>query len=396
MADIPTINELRTQIENDLRTELGITENWFGKVFLRSLATVQAGKLKLYYLKIAKIQKNIFADTAESEASGGTLERFGRVKIKRNPNPAIAGVYILDVAGEIGGTIPKGVLYKSTINSTNEGYLFEVTAELVLTGTTGQVNVRALTPGTDSQLDIDDELELTSPLANIESLATVNSVDTTPIAAEELEDYRQIVLDSFRIEVQGGAAQDYVIWSLDVSGVRTSYPYTKNGEIYAVQVFVEALPPNSEPGEPEGVPPTSMLDDVRDAIEIDPDTGQGRRPVGVFTLEVLSVIPVGVTIKIYGLTDDSVAVQNAIQASIEDLLYTIRPYIAGADGEDKNDILYISQVVNAVSSALEQGVFFTNLEMIIDGNPVNSYEFGTSPATYGNYPYLEYLIINPV
>ncbi len=395
MADIPTINELRIQIENDLRTELEITQNWFGKIFLRSLATVYAGKLKIFYLFAAKVQKNLFADTAESENNGGTLERFGRVKINRNPNPAIAGVYILDVTGEIGGTISKGALYKSTINSTNEGYLFEVTAEVILTATTGQVNVRALTPGTESQLDIDDELELTSPLVNIDSLAYVNSVDTTPIAAEETEDYRQIVLDSFRIEVQGGAAQDYVIWSLDVSGVRTSYPYTKDGETYAVQVYVEALPPNSEPGEPDGVPPQSMLDDVRDAIEIDPVTLKGRRPVGVFNLEVLAVIPVGVTITIEGLTDESLPVINAIQESIENLFYTIRPYIPGADGEDRNDVLYISSVINAVSSALELGVFFANLIMEIDETPVTFYEFGTSPSTYGNYPYLEDLIINP-
>ncbi len=393
--DIPTINELRTQIENDLRTELGITQNWFGKVFLRSLATVQAGKLKIYYLAAAKVQKNIFADTAESENNGGTLERFGRVKIQRNPNPAIAGVYILNVTGQNGAVIPKGTLYKSTINSTNEGYLFEVTAQIFIVGTTGQVNVRALTPGTESQLDIDDELELTSPLANIDSLAYVDSVDTTPVSAEDIEDYREIVLDSFRIEVQGGAAQDYVIWSLDVAGVRTSYPYTKDGQIYAVQVFVEALPDDSQPGQPEGVPPTSMLDDVRDAIEIDPDTGKGRRPVGVFTLEVLAVVPVGVTITIEGLTDDSASVVNAIENSIIDLLYTVRPYIAGADGENRNDILYISQIITAVSSAIESDIFFSNLIMEIGGTPVTFYAFGTTPATYGNYPYLESLIINP-
>ena len=320
---LPTISELKTQIENDLRSELNITNTWFGKVFLRVLATVQAGKLKLYYLFGAKIQKNIFVDTADPAAQDGTLERFGQVKIGRNPYPAIAGIYTLNVTGSIGGTIPKGAQYKSTSNSTSPDYLFIVEIGVVLTGSTGQVIVRALTPGVISALVDSDELELTAPIANIDSLAVVDSVDTTPVSAETTEEYRQVVLLAFQLEPQGGAATDYRLWSLDVEGVRTSYAYTKFGEIYAVQVYVEALPDDSDPGEPEGVPPTSMLDDVEAAIELDPDTTlplyqRGRRPLGVYNLEVQAVVPVGVIIRIYDLTDDSAPVLAIIEDAIKD------------------------------------------------------------------------------
>jgi len=126
MADIPTLATLITQIENDLRSELGITRVWIGKVFLRVLAIVQATKLKLFYLLVAALQKNIWVDTADSEANGGTLERFGRTKLGRNPNPAEAGEYTLNITGTTGGEVLKGTIFKSSSTATSAGKMFEV------------------------------------------------------------------------------------------------------------------------------------------------------------------------------------------------------------------------------------------------------------------------------
>jgi uncharacterized phage protein gp47/JayE len=379
-----------------LRSELGITKLWFGKVFLRVLATVQAAKIRLLYTAIAKVQKNIFADTADPESAGGTLSRFGLAKLSRNSYPATAGIYTIDVTGETGGEISEGAQYKSNINSTSPDKLFIVETGITLTGTSGQVVVRALEAGTDAALVSGDEIELTAPIENIDSLATVDTIDTTPISAETTEEYREKIMQSFQLEPEGGAATDFRLWSLDVNGVRTSYVYMKNGETYATQVYVEALPDDSEPTEPDGVPPASMLSDVEDVIELDPDTTKplyerGRRPMGTFNLEVLAVIPVGVTVQVYDLTDDSPAVLAQIEQACIDLFYTIRPYIAGADGSSRNDTLYLSQIITAIVTDLNNEVFFSNVKMIIDSTEETQYDFGLVPATYGNYPYLELL-----
>ena len=87
MITIPTLKELYDQVLSDLETQYSISIPLFGKNFLRALAMVQAAKLKIFYLAVANLQKNIFVDTADPEASGGTLERFGRVKLGRNPFP---------------------------------------------------------------------------------------------------------------------------------------------------------------------------------------------------------------------------------------------------------------------------------------------------------------------
>lgn len=392
MADIPTISELQSQIENDIRTELSITKTWIGKVVLRVIALVQAAKLKLYYLAIGEIMKNIFVDTANSEFNGGTLERFGRVKLGRNPYPAVSGEFTLTITGTIGGTVNKGQTFKSSLSSTNPDKLYEVKEAVTLTGSSGTAEVKALEPGADSALQVADELEATNPIANVNSLATVSVVDVTAIDAEDLEDYRRLIIESFQLEPQGGAATDYRIWAADAAGVRTVYPYTKYGEISTVQVYVEALPENSEPGNPEGVPPASMITDVEEVIEFDPDTTKdlnerGRRPIQT-VVEVLPVVPIAVTITIADLSDKTAPVIAAIEAALNDLFYTVRPYIPGADGTNQRDTLYLSATIAAIFAAIDEGINFSNVSITIGGVVYSQYTFGDTYSTYGNYPYL--------
>jgi uncharacterized phage protein gp47/JayE len=268
-----------------------------------------------------------------------------------------------------------------------------VDEEVILSGSTGQIVVRALVSGTESLLQEDDELEATSPIELVDSLAIVDSVDTTPVEAETLEEYREKVLLAFRLEPQGGAVVDYRLWSLDAQGVRTSYPYTKDGEPFAVQVYVECTVGNEEPGMPVGYPTAALLSDVVDVIELDPDTtkdisDRGRRPLSVYNLEVLPIVPVPVTIIITDLSDKSGAVVSAIQTAIEDLLYTVRPYIAGADGTNKKDVLTTAAVISAVFNSIDASINFSAVQIEIDSVIVAQYTFGNIPAKYGNYPYL--------
>lgn len=389
MADIPTLAQLQAQIENDLRTELGITRTWVGKVFLRVLATVQAAKLKIFYLQAAQLQKNIWVDTCEDSE----LKRFGLIKLGRLPYGAVAGVYTCDITGSTGGQVNKGTTYKSA-----SGKMYEVLTTVVLAGATGQIQVRALEGGIGSALVVNNEIECTIPIANVDSMAIVDVINITPVEAETNETYRRLIVEAFQLEPQGGAATDYRIWSADAEGVRTVYPYKKNAAYTTVQVFVEAMPESSEPGEPEGVAPTSMLTAVSNVIELDPDTTKelnerGRRPVQV-VVETLSVIPVGVTITIDDLSSKTSAIITAITTALTSYFYTVRPYIAGADGENRNDTLYMSRVIAAIAGAIPANVNFANITITISGTAYTQYTFGNNPGSYGNYPYL-YELLTP-
>ena len=406
MAYIPTISTLQTQIENDMRTELGITQTWYGKVFLKVLALVQAARMKLLYIYVASIQKNIFVDTADSESVGGTLERFGRVKINRNPYPAIAGVYNATGTGTIHGVIKAGTTFKNLINN----LLYVLDGDYLITLTSFTISVRCLTAGTIGQLLPGDTITATSPLSNANDTLTISAETTQPIDAETIEEYRTACLQAFRLEPQGGASADYRLWSLDVTGIRTSYPYTKYQSPWDVQIFVEANPTDSAPNSPAGVPTALQLTQVSDVIELDPDTtkllsDRGRRPIGDYQVDCLPVVACPITVEIDALSDKTSTTINAITTSIQTALYNIRPYIAGADGEIKNDTLTIATIIAAIFNAIDKSVIFNGIILsygvltIPIGGYSNKYfgitpvqftskTFGAIPTEYGEYPYL--------
>src|SRR5690242_194274 len=124
MIPIPTISQLYNDILNDIQAQFGSNIPLFGKNYSRASAMVQAARLKIYYLVLGNLQKNIFVDTADPESVGGTLERWGRIKLGRNPFPAVAAQYQVVVTGSIGAQIKSSQTFKSNDDSANPGMLF--------------------------------------------------------------------------------------------------------------------------------------------------------------------------------------------------------------------------------------------------------------------------------
>lgn len=378
MITIPTLAQLYNSILTDLESTFGENIPTFGKNYLRAQAAVQAAKLKLYYLAIGNLQKNIFIDTADSESLGGTLERFGRVKLGRNPFPATAGKYDIEVAGSIGGIIPAGQTFKSNDDSLSPGKLFILDIAYTLVSATDTINVRALEAGASSRLENGDVLTATSPIALVNKTGTVTNETVTPEDSETLEDYRRKALDAYRLEPQGGAATDYRLWSYDAQGVKQTYPYARSGDANEINVFVEANPSDSLDG--KGTPSQGILDDVEAVIEFDPDTSKplnerGRRPLGVFEVHVLpiSVLEIDIVIEDYdGITPAiNTAITNALRAQIN----LIRPFVAAADIlSNKNDILNINKIISIVLD-VEPGAQFGDIIMNVNGVSENTHTF---------------------
>lgn len=386
MITIPTLSQLYTQILADLEAEFNITIPLFGKNFLRALAAVQAAKLKLYYLAIGNLQKNIFPDTADAEASGGTLERFGRVKLNRNPFPAVAGQYTVAVTGTIGATIPAQSTFKSDDTSTSPGYLFILDVAYTLTATTDYITLRSLTAGEDAVLVATDTLTATAPIAAVNSSAAVSAIVVAAEDAETLEEYRAEVLAAYRLEPQGGAATDYRLWASDAVGVRQTYPYAKTGESNVIDLYVEGNTSN-------GVPDPTVLTAVEAVVELDPDTTKplnerGRRPLGVLQVNYLAVIPLSVNITVndfVGTEDQKENIDTAIAAALD----LIRPFVSGADiVANRNDTLSETRLAFYIQDA-EPTVSFSSVDITVNGVAQTSYQF-----TMGDIPYYNSLTWN--
>ena len=384
MITTPTLAQLYAANIAALEAEFTITIPVFGKSFLRGIAAVQAAKQKLQYLAIANTQKNIFVDTAESESVGGTLQRFGRVKLNRNPFPATAGQYQCAVSGSISAVIAAETTFKSDDDSTSPGKLFILDNAFTFVATTGNIVLRALEAGTDSKLIVGDTLTATIPIANVNAAATVNSENVAPLAAEDLEVYRDKALAAYRLEPQGGAATDYRLWSYDAQGVQQVYPYAKSGAANEINLYVEATIADSTDG--KGTPSQALLDAVEAVVEQDPDTTKplnerGRRPLGVFEVHYLPVTPKNIDITIASYT--GVDISAAVTAALELALSTKRPFIAGADIlADRNDTFDTNNII-AIILNTKPGSVFGAITLTVAGVSVSTYTF-----TAGNIPYL--------
>lgn len=395
MVTAPTLNELYAAIASDFKNRFGISSENDLKRVLTALAIVNSGMLKLFYLALMDVQKNAWPDLADSEEIGGTLERFGRLKLGRDPYPATQGEYTLTVTGAIGATIPIGTQYKSSANSTHPNSLFTTTESITLTAETGSIAVLSDRSGTDYELANGDELYTVNPIIGITSKAIVAFVDTIPTDAEDIEVYRELVLQSFRLEPNGGSASDYVFWALDVDGIRTVYPFTEEGTSGIATIYAEATVAASTDG--HGTPSTALMEalwksDKTGVFELDPDTTQsiydrGRRQIGLSEISILPVIPMAVVVTVTGLKVQTDTEKNSISNKITEMLYIKRPFVAGVgDVNDRNDTLYLSDIIIAISEAVAVGNTYNSVDVLCNGQPL-PFQF-----LNGNIPYLSSVV----
>lgn len=378
MTAIPTFDQLYQSVKADLEAKFGSSIPDFGKNALRVFAVVIAAVLKLFYLAVGKVQKNIFPDTADSEENGGTLERFGRVKLNRNRFPAQAAQYSCTVTGVIGSIIPASTTFKTNDDSLNPGKLFILDSAYTLIAATDTITLRALEAGVESKLMIGDQLTSTSPIAGVNRIAVVASVVVDPRAAESIEDYRSKILQAFRLEPNGGSPSDYRLWSYDAQGVKQVYPYAATNLPGEMNLYVEATPTDSIDG--VGTPSAQLLLDVADVVEQDPDTSKplnerGRRPIGIFQVHVLPVTVKSVDINISGTVGFTADIKAKVFTALKAQIDMVRPFVAGADVlENKNDIFDVNRIAATVFD-VKPGAQFGAITLTIDGDIVTSKVF---------------------
>jgi len=284
MINLPTSVEIHERILNSLKSKLGLSDIQT-KSILDAFAQNQAAEEKLIYYYISDVQRNATANTADTEALGGTLERFGRMYLGRDRSPGTKGEYTIKVEATGAATIRAGAQLKSNNSAANPGKVFLTTQQYNLVAGDNILNIEAVEAGLDSIIYEGEFLTLLEPVSNVNQKTEVDSVVSQAIAEETVEDYRNEILTAIQLEPQGGAKSDLMFWSLDAQGVRRVYPYLKDGDAGTTQVYVEATIIDSSDG--LGTPPASMLTEVSEVIDFDPDVSKptherGRRPIQTF------------------------------------------------------------------------------------------------------------------
>lgn len=351
---IPTTQELFDQNLARLESALGQTAPLNKKAFLRVLAAVESMAATGLYKFAAERIKQSLALTATGDGLdliGGqfdTLRKLAASTVVTATLPAITGTIIPATAGFIAA--PNG-----------QRYFLDGAVEAVAGVAT--LSLTAEIPGTDGNLVVSDTLTIVSAVAGAEQTATVTAITTTGADSETDTAYRPRVLFAMRATTGGANATDHKIWAEEVSGVLRAFPFAGKpvggGTSYPGDrtVYIEC----DSSIDPDGIPPTSLLDDVRDSLNYDPVTGRSRMVLGMTddTLYVEAISRLSVDITITNLVTPA-GIDAAVKAAISDALDLyfagIAAYVEGVDLEqDRND-----QITNLTLSDIIQGVLTLN------------------------------------
>lgn len=353
--NIPTTQEIKDRNLNNLESILGQTSPINDKAFLRVLSAMEA----LSHTELYKFAVERTKQTLALTATGDDLETLGREYgvIRKE---AEATVFTISTPGVNGSVIPATIDYIGDAN----GVRYAPATSAIVSGGTALSDVTAETAGTIGNLNIGDTLSIGTQVAGVESTATILAVLNTGADRENQEVYRARVLTIIRNPIGGGNAPDYKRWAEEVAGVSRAYPFAGKafGDPSAAfpgdrTIYIQV----QESIQEDGLASAAILDEVRDTVNNDPDTGLSRPPLGLTdsTLYIESIRVSSFNVIISGLTIGSDLIASAksdVEAELTAYFKTVRSFVDGIDiPSEKNDIITevsISEVVQGVVGPL--------------------------------------------
>lgn len=182
---------------------------------LFALARVDAGVIHGLYGYIQWLSQQL-PDTAEAEY----LERWAAIfGVTRTP----AGFAENDVGltGNTGAVVPAGTRLQ---RADGQAYITDI--EVTLVSGAATVRVVAELPGAAASLSTGEVLALVSPVAGVQSAATVLATGQISGAdAQKDESLRADLIQRIQQPPHGGAKHDYVTWAKQIPGVTRVWPF---------------------------------------------------------------------------------------------------------------------------------------------------------------------------
>lgn len=347
---------------------------------------VLSGLLSMFLSQVLKFASDRAKEALTISASIAGLRIIGQGR-GITEKVAISAVITFDVPALNGTTIDTTVIYVGDSNGVRYQPDAPVTAGVsniaTITGT-------ALTPGVVGNLANGLTLKADREVSGAEATGTVTGTVTTGANAEEVEAYRQRLLDDERTEGGGSNSADYRRWAQLTPGVERAFPYTGNPP------YLQSMIGTQNPGErsifikadstidPDGVAPQSLLDSAEEYIKTNQNTQQGNEVLGGdidATRSVESIFNTTFFVIVFGL-DVSVDLEAQAKADIEQALKTyfrsVLQFIQDLDFvEDKNDTVSIGTVNGVVvDAAKKSGGTITTIAFNTGAGNLNTYSPG--------------------
>lgn len=293
----PTLADLIERTNTDMASRLRGRSAVLRRSVIGVLSRALAGLSHMLHGHLDYNSRQLLPDTADAEH----LERWASIwGIKRTSATFASGA--VTFTGTSGSVIPAG-----TVLQRDDGAEYVTDAEATLSSGSASVSVTARAAGKDGNLDPSVTLSLLSPIAGVDSSATVGPAGITGGADQESDErLRERTLARIQNPPHGGADFDYEQWALAVADVTRVwvYPrYTGAGTVGVAFVCDDLTPI---------IPDAAKVQDVQDAID-------AQRPV---TAEATAFAPTAspLDFTISGLSPSTAAVKAAIEAELADLI----------------------------------------------------------------------------
>jgi uncharacterized phage protein gp47/JayE len=293
----PTLKQIIARIEGDFKSGLGL-QTILRRSFLAVKAKAYGGASHTAHGHIQYgIEEKFFPDTGDE----ATVIRWGTLYNLPRKEATFAEI-VIEVTGTTGNTLPEDRVYVRS-----DGVEYFVKADTVIPAAgTALATIVCQTEGETGNLDVADTISLQSALAGVESDAVVDSITVEGEDEEDLELYRERVLDRLQFPPSGGTVTDFISYALSVAGVTRAWvlPNFLGAGTVGVTFVEDAEDPI--------IPDSSKIAEVQAVLlENEP---QGTAGSTAFAPVVTEINP---TIQ---LKPNTAAVQAAVQAELEDLL----------------------------------------------------------------------------
>lgn len=223
---IPTVSEITERVRDDYNTRFSGEDSRLRRHFGWVISAVIAGAVRLLFLFLAFILRQVLPDTATDDY----LVRWAAVwGLTRNPATTATGT--VTFTGTAATVIAAGTLVETRDDDDNLiQYSVDAPGGTIPGGGTLSLAVTATTSGVDGNQSTGAILDLPTPIVNVDPSVTVDAPGLTGGADEETDAALRVrLLARLRDPPQGGAEADYEQWVRDTDGL--------SGTVDQVQVY---------------------------------------------------------------------------------------------------------------------------------------------------------------
>lgn len=340
MIKIPSIIEIRDNILADIKNKLYNKEGSIS-MFERSVwvivATAFAGAVRVGF-EYARYQYNqIFTSTADIRSLKLKGEQYGIYQKQGK-------VTILEVkfTGASGTEVPinTSLIYNDFIYITEKNTVLDADGVATL-------NIMSTIFGDSTALSTGIELTLISPIASVDSFATVTNIIFKGENTENIEDLRARIATFERAKPQGGAIPDFINRTLEVPSVTKAFllrPAINNRTVTVYPLISDE----------SRIPSNDKIKEVKEYLE-DPSW----MPPCEIVVKKVKVIKVN--IDVHAIMPDNESIKILIENSCKNLIRSIYPL--QYPYEIGNDTI---STANLQSAALFSGAKAIELSISLD------------------------------